>query len=179
MSKKIYLPESLSGILCFALGLYFLFSSELSTLKCKRLQLKQKVTCEVTYFGLLEKRTIPIPAGILQGAETHRKGKNNYGVILVTEIEKIPIESFSGTSKIIASKKAEKINNFINNQEQMSLEMQQYPNLFIVFLGIIFVIIPVLLLLFVLLNFIERKSSINRIQREISYPDNQDEKSDL
>ena len=187
MSKKIDIPEPIKilfrGIFCFAMGLYLLFSSELTNLKCKRLQFNQKVTCEVTYFGLLGKRTIAIPTGILQGAETRRKGtgrRNGYEVLLLTEIDKIPIDPPSSrSSEIVASKKAEQINSFINNPEQMSLEMLQHPNWFIVFWGIVLVIMPVLLLLFIFLNSIDRKSSVKRIQREISYPYHQDDKSNL
>ncbi|MEM1171147.1 MAG: hypothetical protein AAGJ08_19225 [Cyanobacteria bacterium P01_H01_bin.35] len=170
MSQKIDIPESLSttfsGIFFFGVGLYVLFTSELTTLKCKRLQLNQRVTCEVTYYGLLGKRTIPIPAGVLQGAETHRKGTGRhkgYKVVLLTEIDEIPIHGLSSTSsEIVASKKAEQINNFVNNPEQMSLEMLQHPNWLLVFVAIIFFIMPVLLLLLVLLismiNFLSRSS---------------------
>ncbi|NEQ41727.1 MAG: hypothetical protein F6K40_38315 [Okeania sp. SIO3I5] len=198
MSKKNDLFELLSyifaAILIFVSGLSLLFTSELTTLKCKRLQLNQKVTCEVTYFSLLRKRTIVIPTRVLQGAETRRKRTRSsykYKVVLLTEIDEISIYGLhSYPSKIVASIKVKQINNFINNPEKMSLEMLQHPNWFIVFLGIILIFISVLLLLLALLvffNFIarkfgikrKRKSSIKRIRREISYPYHQDDKSDF
>ena len=140
---------------------------------------------------MLGKRTIVIPNRVLQDAETRSKGRNGYEVVLLTDIDEIPIYgSFSSPHKIVASIKVKQINNFINNPEQISLEMLQYPNWFIVVLGIISIVISVLLLLLGLLvffNFIarkfgikrKRKSSIKRIKREISYPYHQDDKSDF
>ncbi|NEP89004.1 MAG: hypothetical protein F6K18_20420 [Okeania sp. SIO2C2] len=183
MSKKINLPEPIGFIFAFVLELYLLFGSELTTLKCKRFQLNQKVTCEVTYFGLLGKRITEIIPGQLQGAKKKRMGhkrKSGYGVFLLTEYDEIPIqEAFSASSELVATQKVDQVNNFINNPEQISLEILQNPNWFIVFWGIIFVISPMLSLVLMLLGSGERKSSIRRIQRELSYPYHEDEKSDI
>lgn len=168
------------SIFVFASGLNFLFRSELTILKCKRLQLNQKVTCEVTDFSLLGKRSMTIPAGMLQGAKTSKMGKNDYRVVLLTKIGEISMQGYyDGTYKMFVRKRAEQINNFINNPEQMSLEMLLYPNLFTVVMGIAFVVPVLIMALCVLLDFIERKSNIKRIHREISYLDHQDDKSYL
>ncbi len=108
------------------------------------------------------------------------KRKSGYGIFLLTEYDEIPIqEAFSASSELVATQKVDRINNFLNNPEQMSLEMLQHPNWFIVFWGIIFVISPILFIGTYVLGYGERKSSIRRIQREISYPYHEDEKSDI
>lgn len=61
----------------------------------------------------------------------------------------------------------------------MSLKMLQYPHFLIGFFGIRFVSSPILLLVLILLGSGERISSIRRIQREISSPYYEDDKSGL
>lgn len=183
MSKKTNIYEIIVVILLIPLGLVWTFGSEITILKCNRLQLKQKVACEVTYFGLRGKRITEIIPGELQGAKKKRRGnkrKSGYGVFLLTEYDEIPIQdAFSASSELVATQKVDRINNFLNNPKQMSLKMLQYPHFLVSFFGIIFVSLPILLLVSILLGFRDKESSIRRIKREISYPYHEDEKSDI
>lgn len=178
-NDTLSLPECIVMIALFAFGLALVFSAERTTLKCKRLQLNQKVTCEATYSRLHEKWTMS--AGIVQGAEIRPRKKRSYVVVLLTEIDKIPIESYSGATynKTGAMKKAQQINNFINNPEQMSLEIVVHYDWLIFIIGAAFVVLFLIALLCALWDFIEIKSNIKRIHREIENPDHQDDKSDL
>ncbi|NEP82866.1 MAG: hypothetical protein F6K39_34845 [Okeania sp. SIO3B3] len=116
--------------------------------------------------------------GEVQGYQTQRQGINcGYKVFLVTKNDKISIQDFfSISSQSAAIKKADQINNFLNNPEQISLKIQQHPNWFIVVWGIILIVVSVLGLLS---DDLERKYRIWKIRIEISYPDHQDDKSDL
>ncbi|NEO56423.1 MAG: hypothetical protein F6K54_27060 [Okeania sp. SIO3B5] len=98
----------------------------------------------------------------------------------MTEYDEISIQdAFSAPSELVASQKVDQINNFLNNPEQMSLKMLQYPHFLIGIIGIIFVSSSILLLVLILSASRENKSNIRRIQRELSYPYHEDEKSDI
>ena len=189
MSKKTNIYETIAVILFIPLGFFWMFvlifGSELIILKCNRLQLNQKVACEITHFGFRGKRITEIIPGQLQGAKERliyrgRKGKKSrYQVFLLTEYDEIPIhDTFYGRSGSVASQKVDRINNFLNNPEQMSLKMVQYPHIMTISFVIMVVILLILLLVSILLGFRDNKSRIRRIKREISYPYHEDEKSD-
>lgn len=180
MSKKKELAETLYSIFWFGVGLFIIFSSELIILKCHRLQLNQKVACEVTHFTLGRKHIDLIPVGEIQGAKIQRWGKRNYRVILLTINGQIPIQDIlSGSSQKFASQTADQINSFLKEPEQRSLKIHQHPNWFAVFWGVISISLPILLLVFKLLDFRDRKSNIRKIQREVSSLDYEDKKSDI
>ncbi|NET42022.1 hypothetical protein [Okeania sp. SIO2B3] len=71
----------------------------------------------------------------------------------MTEYDEIPIQdAFSASSELVATQKVDRINNFLNNPEQMSLKILQYPHFLVSFFGIIFVSLPILLLVSILLG---------------------------
>ncbi|NEO56424.1 MAG: hypothetical protein F6K54_27065 [Okeania sp. SIO3B5] len=70
--RVIFNQQALSIIVLFVVGISFIFGAELIILKCNRLELKQKIACEVTHFCLRGKRITVIPAGMLQGVKKER-----------------------------------------------------------------------------------------------------------
>jgi len=128
--------DSFMQVLSLALfGMFFLlpglalllFLGKLTTLECTRLE-PQQVACEHSISGLLGKQVNKIPVGELKGAEVEviqDSDGDTYRVVLLTQTRgklRFTDTSSSGTDKYST---ANQINDFINNSEQMSLQVQQ------------------------------------------------------
>jgi hypothetical protein len=137
------LGGTLFGLPFFLAGLaVILFFGKVATLQCTRLEPKQ-VRCEYIVSGLLTKKSIQIPVGELQGADVEvnqDSDGNTYRITLLTQNQgRVPFtDSFSSGREKYS--KANQIKAFVNDPEQMSLQVNQDDRWFAYPFGSIFAI---------------------------------------
>lgn len=135
---------ALLGMPNLLLGLgIILISSQLSTLKCQRVEPTQG-SCQLVNSSLLGSNETKIPLNQLQSAKVDvskdSDGDNIYRVVLLTNSGEIPITP--GTSDAGEKQKnAARINAFIDNSEEISLHVQQDNHESVYLVGGIFVLV--------------------------------------
>lgn len=120
-----------------------IFLGQLTTLLCQRLEPTQ-VACELTSSSLLGERMLSIPTGELQSAEVEVNEDSDgdtYRVVLVTKNSRIPLSDVYSSGERGKRTRANQINAFISNPEQMSLRIQQDHRWFAYSLGGIFAVV--------------------------------------
>ncbi|MEQ9233442.1 hypothetical protein [Coleofasciculus sp. E2-BRE-01] len=98
-------------------------------LQCDR-PLSTPVACQLTSANLLRQAITLIPPGHLQGAEVQRRHKrrslnNTYRVILLTKEDRIPLTQGYSMGERKKQEKANQINAFVENTQQISLTIRQ------------------------------------------------------
>lgn len=101
----------------------------LDILHCDR-SLSTPMTCQLTWTNLLRQEITLIPPGHLQGAEVQRRHKrrrfnNTYRVMILTKEERIPLTQGYSMGEQGKREKANQINAFVKNSQQMSLTIRQ------------------------------------------------------
>lgn len=115
---------------CFLfVGLTFISFVERGTLKCSRFG-DDRVSCEQKYQNLLGTKIVTIPAGELQRAELEESDDTSR-VILITKTDKIPLVNYFSSSLSNKDSNVRKINNFLQNPNQLNLTVSQDDRIFV------------------------------------------------
>ncbi|NEO32169.1 MAG: hypothetical protein F6K36_17395 [Symploca sp. SIO3C6] len=126
------IPFILGGLLIMVLGV------ESGTLECHRKESIQ-VVCQFTYSNLFGEKISSIATGELKGAEVKTR-KRNHRIVILTKKETIPLINSYTMGKNGKVNKVSRINDFINNPEQMSLTIRQDNRWFGFLFGVIFIV---------------------------------------
>jgi len=130
------IPSVLFGSLFLIVGLFQTLSfARLTTLKCQRVQLTQERlqliqgSCQLVESSLLGSDQTEIPLNQLQGAkvdENEDSDENTYRVVLLTtSTGEVPFTSIWSSGTEEKQENADRINAFIHNPRETSLNIQQ------------------------------------------------------
>ena len=133
---------SIGTFLLLVGGAILLFTSKLEvpSLNCDRLEQTQ-VSCQLTLSSLLQKNTISIPPGYLQGAEVETDNGGDFRIVLIAKNKKIPLNNFYySNGRAGADIKVKQINDFVSDSDQPLLTFKQgFPWSFYVY-GSLFIL---------------------------------------